>query len=1262
MKRLIIPGIILAVVLALFQWGNSLLETTLDAKLPGLLTQELGIQVTIEPVKTWIPKLKVYTAKLVMGDPANPALVATGVNISLAWADLLKGEIRLRRGTGSTLMVKPSLWPRSDHPWPTDYSFLDPYLPDYLALDSARYVNAKGNTYTFTQPQWRQARPAARLQWQDDWDGQTVDISVVLQSLQNLLQLTRVQLESTASATDKNSGAITTSLDIQPDGSSGYDLTLTATANDMSATLKSGNSTAWSLPVESTTSMDALDVGKLIALVSEFRGDSEADTQSWLKSALPRMDWLEHTGQIVITEIRWKDEVGLQNSIDYTTSPQGISITSITSTGPGGVLKASASIDSSAKGWKLKANAGIAADNSGHGLAAAYVESDWLWREGKSTLQGHGATWGALLNSLTGDIALAFNHRDSANTPVSITATLDNRPEELALENLEVKLAKGRISGWAKLAGKGQKRLSAKLKADQVNADFLIPDTDPTAAAGVPVPEFLDAMPGVELDLQLNINTLAAGGLLISKADIAIVRTPEKGKVSVHAIGKTGGVIDLELDAAMFPDKPSQVTLDATVADFNLAKVFQQSAGFIETRTSGTINFSSQGNGLDQIFSSMRGTAKLDIDFRQDHDWKREGKPQEKLNLSGDASLVMAATRITGLQITNLVADNVLQNLTGTVSMVDERKPWLEADLTSSRLDLPSLRDFQAQAINGEKGSDPIQTLKDLGNARVSLKVESLKLENATLTGAVAQVSMAPDSLTIDQLDFSLGQGRLSSKGSIEWQKDEAAFSMDARFKDLEIEKFLSDLPTAKSVPLSGSISLSSKGSSLDSMLASLSGDIDLTGRISTGSTTSSSGGNVAQIRMSASRTADGMRADIHRFQWEGTDLAGSMQYHQVTPPLVEIEISGGALSIVPFEEDGAQPTKGKPKDKKDKKSDAAKIGATAEEGASMLGSAIIAPLQLFFGPSEAKPGDKMFSSEPLSFDWMNNNRVTLKGKIDTLTSSKASANDVQFSGNLTSGNLAMEANAGKVNKGSASVKLELNAAAVPATLALSGSFTDLRGQLLKADIPRSGSFNFTTKGQSEAELAANTNGLMYLELGAGPIDYKNVTLLTADVATSAFQTLIPGVDKKKPKLDCAVTLALFKDGIGITPFGYAARTQEANLVGKVDINLKKELLHISFSSSNRQGVGLSVSSVFSNTVEIEGPLTDPKIVPNTTGLIWRGWAAVMTGGLSVLGESMVKRALASDDPCESVRKHIHKKFCGTPEAAGASTMICPTT
>ena len=588
--------------------------------------------------------------------------------------------------------------------------------------------------------------------------------------------------------------------------------------------------------------------------------------------------------------------------------------------------------------------------------------------------------------------------------------------------------------------------------------------------------------------------------------------------------------------------------------------------------------------------------------------------------------------------------------------MVEGRKPWLEADLISSQLDLPSLRNFQSQSASTETAtdSDPIQDLKELGDTRISLKVAALKLEYATLTHVAAQIVTAPDSVSIEHLDFALDEGHFTSSGAIDWKKDEAAFSLDANIKNLEIEKLLTALPDREAVPLSGSINISSEGSTLDKMLARLSGEVNLSTTLNTLDTVSSGGDSLAKIEMSATRTADGMRAEIKRFQWEGTDLSGSVQYHEATPPLVDIEIAGGALSISPFEEDDTAPPQPSGKD------DKSIIGRTAEAGASMLGDVVSAPLRVFFGPREAKPGDKLFSSTPMSFDWMNNNRLTLKGKIDTISSSRASASDVEFSGNLSGGIFTMDASAGTVNKGSASVKVNLNVAEAPATLAMSGTFNDLRGKLIKADIPRSGSFNMTSQGQSEAELAANANGLVYLELGAGPIDYKSLTLLTADVATSAFQTLIPGVEKKQPELDCAVVLAVFKDGMGTTPFGYAARTQDANLIGKVDINLKKELLHMSFSSSNRKGVGLSVGSVFSNTVEIEGPLTNPKIVPNTTGLLWRGWAAVMTGGLSVLGESVFKRVLASDNPCESVQHHIHKKFCPTPEAAGASTMICP--
>ena len=43
--------------------------------------------------------------------------------------------------------------------------------------------------------------------------------------------------------------------------------------------------------------------------------------------------------------------------------------------------------------------------------------------------------------------------------------------------------------------------------------------------------------------------------------------------------------------------------------------------------------------------------------------------------------------------------------------------------------------------------------------------------------------------------------------------------------------------------------------------------------------------------------------------------------------------------------------------------------------------------------------------------------------------------------------------------------------------------------------------------------------------------------------------------------------------------------------------------------------------------------LTDPQIVPRATSLAWRGWAAFMTVGLSVVAESVLKRAMASENP-----------------------------
>ena len=112
--------------------------------------------------------------------------------------------------------------------------------------------------------------------------------------------------------------------------------------------------------------------------------------------------------------------------------------------------------------------------------------------------------------------------------------------------------------------------------------------------------------------------------------------------------------------------------------------------------------------------------------------------------------------------------------------------------------------------------------------------------------------------------------------------------------------------------------------------------------------------------------------------------------------------------------------------------------------------------------------------------------------------------------------------------------------------------------------------------------------------------------------------------------------------------------------MGKVELNLKKEMMRLNLSSGSRRGLGFAIGNVFSNTVAIEGPITNPRIIPDAAGVLWRSWAAVMTAGLSLVGESVLKRALASENPCVSVQTHIRRDICGSGQPAAASALVCP--
>ena len=140
MKRLIIISIILVTLILLAVWGDRIAGRALDAELGDLLTEELGLPVQLAPIKAELLRLTASTGKLVMGDPDNPAVLATDVVVRLSMSALLEGEIRLVYASATDLMVRASNWPSSGGPWPEDYLFLEQWLPRGLEVETGRYV------------------------------------------------------------------------------------------------------------------------------------------------------------------------------------------------------------------------------------------------------------------------------------------------------------------------------------------------------------------------------------------------------------------------------------------------------------------------------------------------------------------------------------------------------------------------------------------------------------------------------------------------------------------------------------------------------------------------------------------------------------------------------------------------------------------------------------------------------------------------------------------------------------------------------------------------------------------------------------------------------------------------------------------------------------------------------------------------------------------------------------------------------------------
>lgn len=1243
---------LLILLLLIVRGSEAVLEAILDNELPPLLTEELGLPVRIAPLRADIFSLTAMTDRLEMGEPDRLSVDARDVRVKLNWSDLLRGEIRLVAGDGRELMLDISAWPEDDDPPSEDYANLEQWLPSMLDVGLVRYRREDGTEIEFHDARWRRAgedRDNASLAWQSRFPTGRLDFDVDLASLDDFLWLRRFDANLTLSTDIPELPISELALAIQPGGGRVYDLSLAGNLAGLPMELSASGSEAWSLPDRSQTRAEVVDVGTIGKLVQLFVADGKEDAyEGELATTLPAIDLPRHKAQLDIDELRIGKEMLHNVGFRLTTTGSYLAATRIRASGLYGDLLGSAAVASSEGSWEVALAADLTARAADKGLLARYVESHWYARQGRIRLKSRGTTTAELLDDLNGALNLTGAHRGDEEVPVAITAKLDGSPDRFALEQITLQLGDASIEGQLEVSTQGDKYINLTARGDELDLAFLSEESEEISEPGAAVPTFLTWLPGYRVTADLSAEALQVTDVWLRDFKTSLDRGTDVGKVLVAGTGPTGGSLEIELGYQRADQDRVDTTIDFRLNRLQLNEFFGLDRGAFDSRTSGTIALKGQGNDVRSVIENSRGRADLDVEMRSDSDWSRPSKDFELIDFTGQTRLVLEGDSIVGIVLEQIDIDSLEQDLTGSLSLIVTREPVMVADLTSERLNIDRIVDLIPTSTEEVDDSGFLEALRDASPGQITLRVDTLTWLDRNFDNLELVLDSKPGYFAIERLDLGHRGARLSGATTLDWI-DPQTVRMDAdasitalrllEVLDIDEQRLRGNL----SAPLAGQLRLQSEGQTLERLLLALSGELLL-------ENTDPNAEDTERLDITFERLPDGGLINFRELKVAGSDIRGSLRTTAGEPTRYVLDLAGGTLDVQPW-------TMARKETTREENDSSGPVQQTADVARNLAGFAG----RMFGANNEpTAPGERLFDSEPFDLTVLEELDLEIRGKLGRIYSGALVAEDFEVDALVGRSQIKLVANAAQVNGGPLSLDFRFDGrqTPIPVTLEVKGEGVHRRPE--QATYPTSMHAILKSSGISEAELAANLNGQIYLELGRGPIDYRGLAFITADAATSMFRALIPGARDRVPEVRCGATFVQFTDGVGITPYGYAVRTRSANLLGGLEVNLADEQIRVRFRSRSREGVGISIGNAFSGSVELAGPLSDPRVVPNTPGLLVRGWAAFMTAGLSVLGESVFNRMLASDDPCGDVQREIRRDLCSSDQLLSGSPLACP--
>lgn len=287
-----------------------------------------------------------------------------------------------------------------------------------------------------------------------------------------------------------------------------------------------------------------------------------------------------------------------------------------------------------------------------------------------------------------------------------------------------------------------------------------------------------------------------------------------------------------------------------------------------------------------------------------------------------------------------------------------------------------------------------------------------------------------------------------------------------------------------------------------------------------------------------------------------------------------------------------------------------------------------------------------LFSEQSIDFSALRELDAELDIKLQQLISSAMQVRSITAQPKLQRGMLSMDRARIDLTQGSAVMTLLLNARNDEALLRLDMDINRVPISALGVDpslLGDSGEVNakarLSSSGSSPKQLAAGLAGS--LEFQAQDIVVKNnkIDLVGGDIFSETLGKLNPFA-KSDPNtyFDC-ISLAMDgRAGRFESDKKLVLETRKMKIIGAGEIDLAKERLSIGMTPIARKGLGVSAGSLV-QMVKLAGPLTNPRVVADAGGMLNAGLstsAAVYTGGLSLVAQGLIKRAMNSGSACKN--------------------------